>query len=126
MGFLEFIVLEKIYINISFNIYLHISFSLSCYPTVKRKMVKEYHWLCFCHFLLLLSFFIVFSFKKVFFLLLFCFHKFYFYFSFLSSFPSLQLPLVVPKQVVGFQKIPPLDLQVQLLRIRDLLVPEVA
>ena len=88
-------------------------------------MVKEYHWLCFCHFRLL-SFFIVFSFKKVFFLLLFCFHKFYFYFSFLSSFPSLQLPLVVPKQVVGFQKIPPLDLQVQLLRIRDLLVPEVA
>ena len=69
MGFLEFIVLEKIYINISFNIYLHISLSLSCYPTVKRKMVKEYHWLCFCHFLLLLSFFIVFSFKKVFFVI---------------------------------------------------------
>jgi len=72
------------------------------------------------------SFFFHCFFLKSFFLLLFCFHKFYFYFSFLSSFPSLQLPLVVPKQVVGFQKIPPLDLQVQLLRIRDLLVPEVA
>ena len=78
--------------------------------------MKDYHWLCFCHFLLLSFFFHCFFFKKVFFFVIIVL-------LFLSSFPSLQL---AQKQVVGFQKILPLDLQIQLQRIRDLLEPEVA